>query len=113
MAKKQNFEQQSKSTVVHNYGTSEENVVNVSDVSISVFDRFKDKMGKIVIAKDETTGKKYVSSTYAVGGHYLDIYKTYYQDIIKIINEQSDDTNGIIYEIQCDGKTVTLNFPNN
>ena len=112
MAKKQNFDQQVKTAVVHHYGTKVEDVVHTSDVSISVFDRFNDKMGNIVIAKDEN-GKKYVTTTQSVGGLYLDPYKTYCQNIITITNEQGDDTNGITYNIQCDGKTVTLNFPNN
>ena len=112
MAKKQNLDQQVKNTVIHHYGTKPEDVVNISDISITVFDRFKDKMGNIAIAKNED-GSKYVTTTHAIGGLYLDPYKAYCQNIITITNEQGDDTNGITYDIQCDGKIVSLNFSNN
>ena len=113
MAKNKNNEQYVKAAVIHHYGTKPENVIYVSNESIYVFDRFKKGIGgNIVIAKDEA-GNEYVTTTKNSDGACLDPYKMYCRDIIKIINKQGDNTNGTTYEIQCDGKTVTLNFPNN
>lgn len=112
MGKKKPTVEQCKNLVFHNYATKPENVLHKSDVSITVFERFKNGLGKIVIAKNDD-GSKYVTTTTWADGACLDPYKCYHQNIIKIINDEGDNTNGITYDIQCDGKTITLNFPNN
>ena len=99
MGKKKPTVEQYKNLVFHNYATKPENVL-------------QNGLGKIAIAKNDD-GSKYVTTTTWADGACLDPYKCYHQNIIKIVNEQGDDTNGITYDIQCDGKTITLNFPNN